>query len=249
MDPCKRFGLCLEPPSADVRSVSPCQLLVPSARSSSPARAGSAPACRTRSRSSSWCSSATARRSTCGTRSSTTGTSSTTCAPRARCSSTTWPTCPHGGAGRSSAPTACRRRCARTRARAACASIDATCPLVTKVHVEALRYARDGYEILLIGHRGHVEVDRHARARAGAACTWSRRSTTSRALEVRDPERVAVRDADDALGRRHARDRRGDPRSRFPAIRLPRQGRHLLRDAEPPERGEGAGAAERAGAW
>ena len=38
-------------------------------------------------------------------------------------------------------------------------SIDATCPLVTKVHVEALRYARAGYQIVLVGHRGHVEVE------------------------------------------------------------------------------------------
>jgi len=37
--------------------------------------------------------------------------------------------------------------------------VDATCPLVTKVHLEALRHARDGFEILLIGHRGHVEVE------------------------------------------------------------------------------------------
>jgi 4-hydroxy-3-methylbut-2-enyl diphosphate reductase len=37
--------------------------------------------------------------------------------------------------------------------------VDATCPLVTKVHLEVLRYAKQGYEILLIGHRGHVEVD------------------------------------------------------------------------------------------
>jgi len=37
--------------------------------------------------------------------------------------------------------------------------IDATCPLVTKVHLEALRFARDDYRILLIGHRGHVEVE------------------------------------------------------------------------------------------
>lgn len=36
--------------------------------------------------------------------------------------------------------------------------IDATCPLVTKVHNEAKRYARDGYDILLIGHEGHEEV-------------------------------------------------------------------------------------------
>ena len=37
--------------------------------------------------------------------------------------------------------------------------IDATCPLVTKVHREAVRYARDGYTILYIGHRGHVEAE------------------------------------------------------------------------------------------
>ncbi|SFB89392.1 4-hydroxy-3-methylbut-2-enyl diphosphate reductase [Streptomyces aidingensis] len=38
------------------------------------------------------------------------------------------------------------------------ASIDATCPLVTKVHKEAVRYAREDYDILLIGHEGHEEV-------------------------------------------------------------------------------------------
>jgi 4-hydroxy-3-methylbut-2-enyl diphosphate reductase len=38
-------------------------------------------------------------------------------------------------------------------------SLDATCPLVTKVHLEALRYAKQGYTIVLIGHRGHVEVE------------------------------------------------------------------------------------------
>lgn len=37
-------------------------------------------------------------------------------------------------------------------------AIDATCPLVTKVHLEAIRYARDGYTIFLIGHEGHDEV-------------------------------------------------------------------------------------------
>lgn len=37
-------------------------------------------------------------------------------------------------------------------------TIDATCPLVTKVHMEALRFARDGYHIILIGHEGHDEV-------------------------------------------------------------------------------------------
>lgn len=37
-------------------------------------------------------------------------------------------------------------------------AIDATCPLVTKVHLEAVKYAKEGYTILLIGHEGHDEV-------------------------------------------------------------------------------------------
>lgn len=49
---------------------------------------------------------------------------------------------------------ALREAAARRRLRA----IDATCPLVTKVHFEAVRFARAGYTILLIGHEGHDEV-------------------------------------------------------------------------------------------
>jgi 4-hydroxy-3-methylbut-2-enyl diphosphate reductase len=37
-------------------------------------------------------------------------------------------------------------------------TIDATCPLVTKVHSEAKRFAHEGYQIMLIGHEGHEEV-------------------------------------------------------------------------------------------
>ena len=37
--------------------------------------------------------------------------------------------------------------------------IDATCPLVTKVHVQARRYAAEGYTVVLIGHEGHEEVE------------------------------------------------------------------------------------------
>jgi 4-hydroxy-3-methylbut-2-enyl diphosphate reductase len=47
------------------------------------------------------------------------------------------------------------RRIARERRLRA---IDATCPLVTKVHIEAVRFAREGYTILLIGHEGHDET-------------------------------------------------------------------------------------------
>lgn len=39
-----------------------------------------------------------------------------------------------------------------------CTMIDATCPLVTKVHMEAIRYAKQGFRILLIGHAGHDEI-------------------------------------------------------------------------------------------
>ena len=37
--------------------------------------------------------------------------------------------------------------------------IDATCPLVTKVHLEAVRFAREGHSLVLIGHPGHEEVE------------------------------------------------------------------------------------------
>lgn len=48
------------------------------------------------------------------------------------------------------------RRRARSRG---CTVIDATCPLVTKVHVEVVRYAREGRDVVLIGHAGHPEVE------------------------------------------------------------------------------------------
>jgi 4-hydroxy-3-methylbut-2-enyl diphosphate reductase len=70
-------------------------------------------------------------------------------------------------------------------------TIDATCPLVTKVHVEALRYARDGFEIVLVGHRGHVEVEGtlgHAPERMHLVETVE---DVGR-LEVQDEERLAV---------------------------------------------------------
>src|SRR4029450_10031773 len=47
-----------------------------------------------------------------------------------------------------------RRQAAATNLRA----IDAPCPLVTKVHLEAVKFAKEGYHILLVGHEGHDEV-------------------------------------------------------------------------------------------
>ena len=116
--------------------------------------------------------------------------------------------------------------------------IDATCPLVAKVHAEARRFAAEGQTIFLIGHDGHEEVEgthgRGARARSGS----SRTSTRPSSVEVADPERVAyltqttlaVDETDeivDAL------------RERFPALRGPAVRRHLLRHREPPAGGAG----------
>jgi len=68
--------------------------------------------------------------------------------------------------------------------------IDATCPLVTKVHLEARRFARDGQTILLIGHEGHEEVvGTTGEAPANVVLVGS--PEEARSVEVPDPERVA----------------------------------------------------------
>ena len=69
--------------------------------------------------------------------------------------------------------------------------IDATCPLVTKVHVEAKRFARDGYTILLIGHAGHEEVE-GTMGEAPQAIRLVQTVDEARAVDVPDPQRVAV---------------------------------------------------------
>jgi 4-hydroxy-3-methylbut-2-enyl diphosphate reductase len=99
-------------------------------------------------------------------------------------------------------------------------TIDATCPLVTKVHLEAQRFAREGYEIVLVGHAGHVEVEGtmgHAPERmrlvedagdvaALAASAEKLAVLTQTTLSVDD-----TREVTEAL------------RARFPQIRLPRK--------------------------
>jgi 4-hydroxy-3-methylbut-2-enyl diphosphate reductase len=69
-------------------------------------------------------------------------------------------------------------------------SLDATCPLVTKVHLEALKYAREGYTIVLIGHRDHVEVQ-GTMGEAPDAIVLVETPADAEKLEVRDPERVS----------------------------------------------------------
>ncbi len=68
--------------------------------------------------------------------------------------------------------------------------IDATCPLVTKVHLEAIRFAQEGYSIVLIGHAGHEEVE----GTMGEAphCTFLVQSVEDvERLQVPNPDKVA----------------------------------------------------------
>jgi len=69
-------------------------------------------------------------------------------------------------------------------------TIDATCPLVTKVHVEAKKFARDGYTIVLIGHDGHEEVE-GTMGEAPEHIVLVQTEDDVDALEVDDPERIA----------------------------------------------------------
>ena len=70
------------------------------------------------------------------------------------------------------------------------ATVDATCPLVTKVHSEARRYARQGREVILIGHAGHPEVEGTSGRIPGGARLVSTPEDVAR-LAVRDPARLA----------------------------------------------------------
>jgi 4-hydroxy-3-methylbut-2-en-1-yl diphosphate reductase len=71
---------------------------------------------------------------------------------------------------------------------------DATCPLVTKVHIEVSRYGREGREVILIGHAGHPEVEgtmgQYDRSHGGAIYLVENPDDAAK-LEVRDPLRLA----------------------------------------------------------
>src|SRR5213080_1484008 len=69
-------------------------------------------------------------------------------------------------------------------------TIDATCPLVTKVHVEAKKFAAQGYTIVLIGHAGHEEVE-GTMGEAPEDIVLIETEQDVDELEVEDPDRVA----------------------------------------------------------
>ncbi len=101
---------------------------------------------------------------------------------------------------------------------------DAACPLVTKVHLEVARHAREGREVVLIGHAGHPEVEGtmgRYRAEAGAIYLVERAGDVA-SLRVRDPERLAyvsqtTLSVDDTARIIEAL------RARFPGIRSPKR--------------------------
>lgn len=72
--------------------------------------------------------------------------------------------------------------------------LDATCPLVTKVHVEVLRYSREGRDVVLIGHAGHPEVEGtmgQFDLSSGAKVHLVEKPEDVEFLEVSDPDRLA----------------------------------------------------------
>ncbi len=68
--------------------------------------------------------------------------------------------------------------------------IDATCPLVAKVHIETWNYARQGRQVVLVGHKGHPEVEGTSGRAPGAVLLVSSVEDVAR-LRVRDPEKLA----------------------------------------------------------
>ncbi len=69
-------------------------------------------------------------------------------------------------------------------------TIDATCPLVTKVHVSARKFADNGYTIIMIGHEGHEEVE-GTMGEAPDSITLVQTIADAETVEVADPDHVA----------------------------------------------------------
>ncbi len=99
-------------------------------------------------------------------------------------------------------------------------TIDATCPLVTKVHVEAKKFAAEGYTIVLIGHAGHEEVE-GTMGEAPEHIVLVETEADVDALEVPDPDRIAYI-SQTTLSVDETRTLIGRLRERFPNITGPR---------------------------
>jgi 4-hydroxy-3-methylbut-2-en-1-yl diphosphate reductase len=99
------------------------------------------------------------------------------------------------------------------------AVIDATCPLVSKVHAEARRFAADGYTVALIGHAGHEEVE-GTLGEAPDSTVLVQTPEDVAALKPRDGERMAYL-MQTTLSVDEAASVSGALRERFPAVRAP----------------------------
>ncbi len=99
-------------------------------------------------------------------------------------------------------------------------TIDATCPLVTKVHREAIKFAADGYTIVLIGHAGHEEVE-GTMGEAPDRIVLVETEADVDALVVDDPEKLAFI-SQTTLSVDETRNIINRLRERFPAITGPR---------------------------
>ncbi|MGD0608970.1 MAG: 4-hydroxy-3-methylbut-2-enyl diphosphate reductase [Streptosporangiaceae bacterium] len=99
------------------------------------------------------------------------------------------------------------------------AVIDATCPLVSKVHAEARRFAADGYTVALIGHAGHEEVE-GTLGEAPESTVLVQTPQDVAAMTPRDSERVAYL-MQTTLSVEEAAEVSGALRERFPAMRAP----------------------------
>ncbi len=97
--------------------------------------------------------------------------------------------------------------------------IDATCPLVTKVHVEAVRYVRDGYKVLLVGHDGHDEII-GTMGEAPDDILLVQDLDDAASVEISDPNRVALV-TQTTLSVDETRDIVDALKARFPNIRMP----------------------------
>jgi 4-hydroxy-3-methylbut-2-enyl diphosphate reductase len=98
---------------------------------------------------------------------------------------------------------------------------DATCPLVTKVHIEVMKMLREGHEIVMIGHRGHPEAE-GTMGQAASGMHLVETLADVAALEVRSPQKLAyvtqtTLSVDDARAMVEAL------KARFPTIRGPKQ--------------------------
>ena len=127
--------------------------------------------------------------------------------------------------------------------------VDATCPLVSKVHRQAERLIEEGRHILFIGHAGHPGGDRHVRPGArrvdhpGRDGRRRRRARRSRRAPISPSSPRPRLSVDDTAAIVEAL------KARFPDDPRAAQRGHLLRDLEPPGGGQGDRAANATGCW